>query len=683
MAWIPGHGTYSVQTPNDPHNPECGIVAFTDAEPRTMRRAAEDEGVTVDSPAEQKHASLQHYLDIASLANLATVERVHHDGEDSTAAGSNWQANGDPTEIAIQVFAARFGRPGHGADGSTEWMQLAEFPFDSSIKKMSVLCRKNGESGGPSEIHIFTKGAVERVLSSCTSISLSPNNDPTPITSEFKHQILSNMEAMARRGLRVLALASNTTTAHPISTEDVRRGLLNRETFERDLIFRGLIGIYDPPRPESRPSVFKCHQAGIAVHMLTGDHPETARAIAIEVGILPARMELVRADIAKGLVMAAHDFDRLSDDELDRLPELPLVVARCAPSTKVRMIDALHRRGRFVAMTGDGVNDSPSLKRADVGIAMGLGGSDVAKSASDIVLSDDNFASILNAVEEGRRIFDNVQKFMLHVLSANVAFVTTLLVGLAYKDATGTSIFQITPVEILFMLLVAGAFTETGLGFESASKHILNRPPQNLKYGVFTLEFIADLAAYGIIMAICLLSSFIIVMFGFYDGNFGHDCNLRYSDACEGVFRARSTCYTAMMWIFVFFAWELVDARLSFFHGAFRNTKAWANRLWINTFLFWSVVVGFFSIFPTLYIPVLNRRVFLHAAIDKEWGIVFAVTVLFFVGAEMWKWAKRAYLRKRGLMMKKGIGMGEEDLEKRTFERFYSTSSDSEGSTEK
>jgi Na+-exporting ATPase len=157
-----------------------------------------------------------------------------------------------------------------------------------------------------------------------------------------------------------------------------------------------------------------------------------------------------------------------------------LVVARCAPSTKVRVIEALHRRGGFVAMTGDGVNDSPSLKRADIGIAMGQGGSDVAKSASDIILADDNFASILNAVEEGRRIFNNVQKFMLHVLAANLGFVTCLLVGLAYKDASGSSIFQITPVEILFMLLVVGAVTETGLGFEAASPDVLRLPPQSV-----------------------------------------------------------------------------------------------------------------------------------------------------------------------------------------------------------
>ncbi|KAK4228095.1 putative type IID cation-transporting ATPase [Podospora fimiseda] len=661
MAWIPEHGTYSVNTTNDPYNPQTGTVTFTPAEPRNIHGAADHQGIPVN-PLSENYPSLEQYLDIASLANLATVKRV-------ADSDNQWTANGDPTEIAMQVFATRFGGPGAGiTDSSTGWKQMAEFPFDSSIKKMSVI----GQNEKTSEIHILTKGAVERVLSSCTSITPG-----LPLTEATKQHILQNMESLARRGLRVLALASSSQSLPPVSEEAARRGLLKREEYEQNLTFRGLVGIYDPPRPESRPSVFKCHKAGIAVHMLTGDHPETARAIAIEVGILPARMELLRADLAQGLVMTAHDFDKLSDDEVDRLPELPLVVARCAPSTKVRMIDALHRRGKYVAMTGDGVNDSPSLKRADVGIAMGMCGSDVAKSASDIVLSDDNFASILNAVEEGRRIFDNVQKFMLHVLSANVGFVATLLVGLAYKDASGTSIFQITPVEILFMLLVAGAFTETGLGFESASKHILSRPPQSLKYGVFTPEFLSDIVAYGVIMAICLLTSFVSVMFGMYDGNFGMDCNLRYSDSCEGVFRARSTCYTAMMWIFVFFAWELVDSRLSFFHGAFNNTKKWTNRLWKNTFLFWSVVVGFFSIFPTLYIPVINRKVFLHSGIDKEWGVVFAVTIIFFIGAESWKWAKRVYLRKHNLMQKKGAGTTEEDLEKMVFEKFYSSDSDS------
>ncbi|KAB5581026.1 hypothetical protein GE09DRAFT_949977 [Coniochaeta sp. 2T2.1] len=669
MAWIPDHGTYSIQT-NEPYNPEIGTVSFSDSDPSQVSNTEEGTAIAPTEAAHQDNdGPLADYLDIASLANLATLQK----GVDGDA--NKWQANGDPTEIAIKVFTARFGRPTGDAAEATNWKQLAEFPFDSSVKKMSVVA----ENTTTKQVQIFTKGAVERVVACCTTITSPASTGDivvSPLTAAAKDRILINMEAMARRGLRVLALASRSGLP-PVSEEDVRKGLLKRESLEQDLTFRGLVGIYDPPRPESRPSVFKCHRAGIAVHMLTGDHPETARAIALEVGILPSRTDLLRADVASRLVMSAHDFDALSDDELDALPELPLVVARCAPSTKVRMIDALHRRGRYVAMTGDGVNDSPALKRADVGIAMGLAGSDVAKSASDIVLSDDNFASILNAVEEGRRIFDNVQKFMLHVLSANVGFVTTLMIGLAYKDDTGVSVFQITPVEILFMLLVAGAFTETGLGFESASKHVLNRPPHSLKHGVFTPEFVADLVAYGVIMAICLLSSFIIVIFGFYDGNFGSDCNLRYSPSCEGVFRARSTCYSAMMWIFVFFAWELVDSRLSFFHGAFRNTKAWAGRLWGNKFLFWSVVIGYFSVFPTLYIPVLNRKVFLHGPIGREWGVVFAVTILFFMGAEAWKFAKRAYLRKHGLMHRKGEGMGEEDLEKRTFERFFEQESGS------
>jgi magnesium-transporting ATPase (P-type) len=177
-------------------------------------------------------------------------------------------------------------------------------------------------------------------------------------------------------------------------------------------------------------------------------------------------------------------------------------------------------------------------------------------------------------------------------------------------------------------------------------------------------------------MAICLLSSFIIVIFGFYGGEFGHDCNLWYSPSCLGVFRARSTCYTAMMWMFVFFAWELVDSRLSFFDGAVCDTKSWASRLWKNTFLFWSVVAGFFGVFPTLYIPVLNRRVFLHEGIGKEWGVVFAMTVLFFLGAESWKWSKRVYFRRRNVMEKNGAAMTEEDLEKRAFERFYTSDSE-------
>lgn len=479
MAWLPGHGTYTVGVTNEPYNPETGDVNFSQNTPIDLQQTAGDSNVKVNAlEVAASNEPLQRLLNTASLANLASVKRTTFEkGEDAVALSTGWSAQGDPTEVALKVFAARFGLNADidSSFDETVWKQVAEFPFDSTVKKMSMLC----ENSATSAVHIFTKGAVERVLDACVDISTQNGEQHQPLTENAKDEILSNMEAIARRGLRVLALATRSNLQISPAAQSSHNEL-KRDEFENNLTFVGLVGIYDPPRPESRPSVLQCHQAGISVHMLTGDHPETARAIAAEVGILPKRMELLRRDIADSIVMAASDFDKLTDEQIDGLPELPLVVARCSPSTKVRMIDALHRRDRYVAMTGDGVNDSPSLHRADVGIAMGLGGSDVAKSASDIVLTDDNFASILNAVEEGRRIFDNVQKFMLHVLAANVGFVTTLMIGLAYKDADGVSIFQVTPVEILFMLLVAGAFTETGLGFEAASPDILRRPPQSV-----------------------------------------------------------------------------------------------------------------------------------------------------------------------------------------------------------
>ena len=213
----------------------------------------------------------------------------------------------------------------------------------------------------------------------------------------------------------------------------------------------GLIGIYDPPRPESLNAVQECQRAGIIVHMLTGDHIITATAIAKEVGILNPH----NPDTS---VLTAQAFDRMSDSEINSLAHLPLVIARCSPATKVKMVKALHRRGRLTAMTGDGVNDSPSLKVADVGIAMGRGGSDVARQAAEIVLADDNFATIVGAVEEGRRIFDNLVKFMLHLMSSNCAEVIVLVMGLAFMDASDNPVYPLSPVQILWENLITSAF---------------------------------------------------------------------------------------------------------------------------------------------------------------------------------------------------------------------------------
>jgi potassium/sodium efflux P-type ATPase len=385
--------------------------------------------------------------------------------------------------------------------------------------------------------------------------------------------------------------------------------------------------------------------------MLTGDHAGTARAIAAQVGILPSRMDLLAADVADAMVVTASQFNKMSDREIDELPTLPLVIARCAPSTKVRMIEALHRRNRFVAMTGDGVNDSPSLKRADIGISMGQSGSDVAKEASDIVLTDDNFASILNAIEEGRRIFDNIQKFVLHLLAENIAQACTLLIGLAFKDSSRLSVFPLSPVEILWVIMITSGMPDMGLGMEVASPDIMDRQPHSLKSGVFTLEVMLDMLVYGLWMATLCLSAFSLVIWGFGDGNLGTNCNNAYSPDCDLVYRARATTFVCLTWFALFLAWEMVSMRRSFFRmqpGSKRYFTQWAHDVWRNKFLFWAIMAGFITIFPTLYIPTINHKVFKHHGISWEWGITFIEAFLFFLGIETWKWCKRIYLRRSG-----------------------------------
>jgi Na+-exporting ATPase len=632
-VWIPSRGTYSVGTSDNPINPEVGDLMHSPHSPEHSQNIEDDhERKATHTDLLDDNIHLEDFLNTASLANLARVYK--HDDV--------WKARGDPTEIAIQVFASRFNwnRERFTTGDKPEWTQIAEFPFDSDVKKMSVIFQHmSGKS------MVFTKGAVERVIGSCTQVTWNAPRGLVPMTESFRAQILASMEALASHGLRVLALASKEWNG-PIDLETQH----DRVTVEADLTFQGLIGLYDPPRPESAGAVQMCYKAGIAVHMLTGDHPGTAAAIARQVGIVPSQMDKLPKNVVDAMIMTASQFDKLSDGQVDRLPVLPLVIARCSPNTKVRMIEALHRRKKFVAMTGDGVNDSPSLKRADVGIAMGQAGSDVAKDASDIVLTDDNFASILNAVEEGRRMFDNIQKFILHLLAENIAQASTLLIGLAFKDSSGLSVFPLAPVEILWVIMITSGMPDMGLGFEIAAPDIMQRPPSSLKTGVFTLEVMIDMLVYGLWMSALCLSSFIVVLFGFGDGDLGHNCNDTYSAACNTVFRARATTFVCLTWFALFLAWEMVNMRRSFFRMQPKSKNyftQWMIDVWRNKFLFWSILAGFLTIFPTLYIPIINTVVFKHKGITWEWVVVFIESILFFAGIEVWKWAKRVFFRRR------------------------------------
>ncbi|KFY32216.1 hypothetical protein V493_00407, partial [Pseudogymnoascus sp. VKM F-4281 (FW-2241)] len=368
---------------------------------------AEEEGAEMNPPLEQ-------FLQTVALCNSATVLKEKPEGSNEEI----WQTTGEPTEIALQVLAWRF-QMGKRSWERQGFKQVAEFPFDSSIKRMSVVYNSGAENS-----LIFTKGAVERVLDVCTTIGSGENQEP--LTEDIKEKVVKQMDVFVNQGQRVLAVAMRTWNGdfkkHAASiaqektkgADDVLRGKV-----EQDLTLLGLVGIYDPPRDESKGAVQQCAEAGIKVHMLTGGHPATATAIAKEIGIIPHNMSVTSPDVAASIVKKATDFDGMTDEEIDAMPELPLVIARCAPSTKTRMIEALRRRGCFVAMTGDGVNNAPSLSKADVGIAMGLAGSDVAKSAAKIILTDDRFNSIVSAISQGRCMFDNIQKFVLHLLTSN------------------------------------------------------------------------------------------------------------------------------------------------------------------------------------------------------------------------------------------------------------------------
>ncbi|KAI9375826.1 hypothetical protein BJX61DRAFT_61556 [Aspergillus egyptiacus] len=641
-AWIPSLGTYSVGASSNPLNPTEGDVSLLTDAPIKLERDIQGEPANPEDLVKENKV-LEDYLNVASMANLAHVHK---------SEGNEWQARGEPTDIAIQVFASRFnwGRDRWTKGEKPIWRQKAEYPFDSTVKKMSVIFAREDASGNGSHQMVFTKGAVERVLESCSSVIWTAGEEAIPMNDDVQNQILQNMEALAKEGLRVLCLACREDTTEIHNSEEIPP----REEVEKNLVFCGLIGLYDPPRPETAGAIAECYRAGISVHMVTGDHPGTARAIAAQVGIIPANMDGLAKDVSDAMVMTASQFDKLTDDEIDALPVLPLVIARCAPNTKVRMIDALHRRGKYAAMTGDGVNDSPSLKRADVGIAMGEAGSDVAKDASELVLTDDNFASIINGIEEGRRIFDNIQKFVLHLLAENVGLALTLLIGLVFKDANGQSVFPIAPVEILWIIMITSGMPDMGLGMEAAAADVMERPPQS-KQGIFTWEVIVDMIVYGIWMAALCLCSFSLVLYVWGDGNLAAGCNSSYSAQCDTVFRARATTFVCMTWFALFLAWEMINLRRSFFRmqpGSKKYFTQWMYDVWRNKFLFFGIMLGFVTTFPVLYIPVINDVVFKHVGISWEWGVVVVEAIVFLGGIELWKWCKRIYFRRESVRNK-------------------------------
>ncbi|KAL7419667.1 hypothetical protein Q5752_005581 [Cryptotrichosporon argae] len=577
----------------------------------------------------------------AALCNQATLARPAGDE-------GQWEANGDPTEIALQVAAHKLGRgkpflthsrkhelqrttsamahhrPALAALGG-HYEQIIEHPFDSTVKRMSIAYRfvPDGSDGDGSDAHVycFLKGAVERVLEGCTSVGQGDR----ALDDEAEADILRKMDALASQGLRVLALSSKRLPASAAGA----LAQLPRAEFERGFAFAGLAGIYDPPRKESAGAVADCLRAGITPRMLTGDHPATATAIARSIGILDRTS-------ADSMVMTGQQFDKLTEAEIDALDELPLVVARCAPETKVRMVDAIHRRKQHTVMTGDGVNDSPALKRADVGVGMGTG-SDVAKQSSNLVLADDNFATICRAIRKGRSVFKNLSKFLLYLLSGNLAEIIVMLVGLAFQDGSSHAVFPLSPVAALWINTLSAGPPALALGLEPTARDAMELAPSAFHH-LFKPEFYADLLFYGTLMAALSLANFAIVLWGYFPGDLGLNCNETAGRAgCDPVFQARSTCFATLVIILMIHALECKHSTTSLF-----RLDVGDNRV-----LLWCAVSLTLLTFPVVYIPRINDAVFLIGPLKWEWGIVFGMILVYLAVTELYKYAKRVYFRHR------------------------------------
>ena len=388
------------------------------------------------------------------------------------------EAVGEATECALVNDANRNGMPKH--ELAADLPRVDEAPFDSLRKMMSTMHRAGAGQG----FIQFTKGAPDEVLRRCTRIW--QKGQAVPITEEERKQILAENKEMADQALRVLGAAQRVYDERPASNAP--------EELEQELTWIGMCGMIDPIRPEVKDAIARCRSAGIRPVMITGDHKDTATAIARELGILePGQMAITGAEL-----------DAIPDEEFAQDVRKYSVYARVQPENKVRIVDAWQALGMVTAMTGDGVNDAPSIKSADIGVGMGITGTDVTKSVADMILTDDNFATIVSAVGEGRRIYDNIRKAIQFLLSANLAEV------LAVFSATLMGFTILKPVHILWINLITDTLPAIALGMEEAEKDVMQRPPRNRKESIFAGGLGFDIAFQGLIIAaITVLSYFV------------------------------------------------------------------------------------------------------------------------------------------------------------------------------
>ncbi len=475
---------------------------------------------------QNKMTVVEHYSDDKRL--LANAMSLCSDAEFDEEAKT---AVGEPTECALVNFAETLGLSKNTQKNL--FIRVGEVPFDSGRKMMSTVHKEEDES-----IIQFTKGAPDELLKRCTK-TLKDGKE-IPLTDEIRAEILAANKAMADKALRVLAAAKKELSALPES--------YTSDAVECGLCFIGLVGMIDPVRPEVKDAIDECRSSGIRPIMITGDHKDTAIAIAMQLGII--------CDPAQAITGA--ELDGISDEEFESAVEKYSVYARVQPEHKTRIVNAWRKKGMVTAMTGDGVNDAPSIKNADIGVGMGITGTDVTKNVADMILADDNFATIVSAVGEGRRIYDNIRKAIQFLLASNLSEVLAIF----FATILGFAIFQ--PVQLLWINLITDCFPALALGMEKPEADIMKRKPRDSKEGIFADGLGFAVFYQGVLVTIITLASYFI-------GHWYETGNFEITDSVHGTTMAFLTL--AMCEIFHSF-------NMRSLHGSIFTIKGQNKWLW-------------------------------------------------------------------------------------------------------
>jgi P-type Ca2+ transporter type 2C len=513
----------------------------------------------------ERSAPLEHLLRAAALASDAQIS--------NTGSGGAWKVKGDPTEGALVVAAEKAGLRKPELD--VQFPRVHEIPFSSETKRMTTV--HTTPDGGVA----YAKGAPEIILESC--VSQRTADGERRLDDASRAQILDAARQMASEALRVLAVATR-TQATP-------------QNAQQDMTLLGLVGMIDPPRAEAKAAIKTCEDAGIRVVMITGDHPITAQAVARELGLSKT-----------GRAVTGAELEAMSEAEFEQHVDHIEVYARVSPSHKLRVVTAMQKQGHVVAMTGDGVNDAPALKKADIGVAMGITGTDVAKEASAMTLTDDNFASIVAAVEEGRGIFGNIKKYLMFLLSCNVGEII-LMAGATLAGLP----LPLTAVQILYVNLATDGLPALALAIDPPEPDLMQRSPRNPRTGIFTRPVITLMLVGGVWSALANLGLFSWVL------------NSGRSPA-----EAMTMTFVTLVLIQFMAAYNFRSDRLSVVHRPF------ANR-WLNMAVLWEVVL----LVLVIYLPLFQAPFGTVSLGAWDWLLVIGVASTILPVLELTKWMVR------------------------------------------